>query len=97
MMSLTGLLVTVRSTVTYARARYSPHRLRHSAIAFILGASLRGVQDYDGCNDPCATARHQSGPRNVAAESAAWHRSPGQEDAAVRNACRPYRSLCLAI
>lgn len=55
MMSLTGLLVTVRSTVTYARARYSPHRLRHSAIAFILGASLRGVQDYDGCNDPCAT------------------------------------------
>lgn len=40
MMSLTGLLVTARITVTYGRARYSPHSLRHSAITFILGAYL---------------------------------------------------------
>ena len=41
-MSLAGLLVTVRITVTYARPRYLPHSLRHPAITYIAAACVAG-------------------------------------------------------
>ena len=54
----------------------SPHCLRHSAITFDAGATLRDVQDYAGHNDPRTTRRYDhardSLDRNAAYAVAAY-------------------------